>query len=90
MLQFLADIFYVLILGLGLETFFKFVIAKFKVVSISFTVFGLTHFYVLFLFSGRTQLLICNSKLITVFISYYRFGWTTDRLEEHSIDGTSW
>ena len=51
-LQFSADKIYVLFLALGVETFFKFIIAKYKAVFISFMVFGLTHFYVLFLFFG--------------------------------------
>ena len=76
--------FHVLFLALGLDTFFKFVKVKFKAVCIFFTVFGWTHFYILFLFLSRTQLLICNSKLITVFIFCYSFmldTWPTRRIQ---------
>ena len=73
------------------DTVFKFVTAKFKTTfsfSYGFPLDTFSRFVFTFGLDTVFKIVTANSKQFLFFITV--FGWTTDRLEEHSVDGTSW
>ena len=85
------DTFLSFVFSFRVDTVFKIVTAKFKAVfyfCYGFWLDTFSRFVFTFGLDTTFKFVAANSKQFSFFVTV--FGWTTDRLEEHSVDGTSW